>query len=367
MELYYVTTDAERLLRAKADHTHTPIGGTMELLPLCNMDCRMCYVRQTREEMERQGHMLSGNEWLEIAEQARGEGLLFLLLTGGEPLLYPEFEPLYTELSRMGLILSVNTNGTLIDEKWADFFAEHGCRRLNITLYGKDNATYQALCRNPKGFTQVINAAHLLKERNVAFRFTCSITPYNVGQLEDFYRIAEKMDAPLSVATYMFPPARRGREADSSRLTAEQSAQAMLHSYHLKNRNADLKLAAQATLAGLNNPPRLQKKEGFICHAGHSGFWMNWKGEMLPCGMFNEPKISLREHSFAECWNYIVQKCRELPKCAECLNCRKQNVCRPCPAHNYTETGSTSDRPGYLCRMTNEKIRLCEEIVSDEK
>lgn len=52
-------------------------------------------------------------------------GTLFLLLTGGEPLLFPDFKTLYLELRNMGMILTINTNGTLLGESWADFFAEY--------------------------------------------------------------------------------------------------------------------------------------------------------------------------------------------------------------------------------------------------
>ena len=52
--------------------------------------------------------------WLEVAEQARASGLLYLLLTGGEPFLWPDFWPLYERLTEMGFVLSINTNGSLI-------------------------------------------------------------------------------------------------------------------------------------------------------------------------------------------------------------------------------------------------------------
>ncbi|MGN0479535.1 MAG: radical SAM protein, partial [Hominenteromicrobium sp.] len=156
MELYHASTYAEQVLRAKADQNHIPLGGSLELLPLCNMDCKMCYVRKTKAEMDAEGRLLTCDEWLKIADEAVQEGLLFLLLTGGEPLLYPEFPRLYAALAQKGIILSVNTNGTLIDEAYAELFSQYGCRRLNITLYGKDDATYAELCRNPKGFTQVM-------------------------------------------------------------------------------------------------------------------------------------------------------------------------------------------------------------------
>ena len=103
----------EKHLISKAARSHTPINGSLELLPLCNMNCGMCYVRLSRPEMERQGHLHSAAEWISLARQMQKSGTLFLLLTGGEPLLFPDFKTLYLELRSMGMILTINTNGTL--------------------------------------------------------------------------------------------------------------------------------------------------------------------------------------------------------------------------------------------------------------
>ena len=59
--------------------------------------------------------MMTGGEWIRLAREARDQGMLYLLLTGGEPFLYPGFRELYEKLAGMGLILSINTNGALID------------------------------------------------------------------------------------------------------------------------------------------------------------------------------------------------------------------------------------------------------------
>ena len=363
MDLYDINNDIEKRMQERADREFIPVGGTLELLPLCNMSCKMCYVRQTKKEMDAQGRMLSCNEWLGIVRQAVDRGLLFLLLTGGEPLLYPDFKKLYVGLSQMGLVLSVNTNGTLLNEDWVKFFVQNGVRRLSITLYGADDATYDRLCGNPQGFTQLMRAADLLKKNDVPFRFTCSVTPYNVDQLGELYGIAEKYGVALDAATYMFPPARRRVKADNSRLTPVESARAQIRDFRMENKDKDMALTARVTLSKMKLPPRFENCEGFTCHAGKSGFWMNWKGEMLPCGMFNEPKISMLEHSFDTCWDYIVNVCKRIPKCEKCMKCEKQNICMACLAANYTETGSTSGCPEYLCERTDEQIRICEEIA----
>ena len=59
----------ERMMMQRAKKTRTPINGSLELLPLCNMNCDMCYVRLSKEEMDAQGRLRSLQEWLEIAGQ----------------------------------------------------------------------------------------------------------------------------------------------------------------------------------------------------------------------------------------------------------------------------------------------------------
>ena len=140
----------ERFFLQKARQQHIPITGALELLPLCNMNCDMCYVRLSRSEMECQGQLRTVDEWILLAQQMQKAGTLFLLLTGGEPLLFPDFKTLYLELRNMGMILTINTNGTLLGESWADFFAEYRPRRINITLYGADAASYNRLCITPR-------------------------------------------------------------------------------------------------------------------------------------------------------------------------------------------------------------------------
>ena len=95
-------------LHARACRTGTPLAGNFELTARCNFNCKMCYVHLTAEEQQRRGRELT-------ADQARSRGMLFLLLTGGEPLIRTDFRYLLTELKKMGLLVSVNSNGSLID------------------------------------------------------------------------------------------------------------------------------------------------------------------------------------------------------------------------------------------------------------
>ena len=102
----------------KASARKVPLSGTFELSPVCNFACKMCYVRKTPGQLQEEGKtLIPWQDWLELAEQCRGAGTLYLLLTGGEPFLYPGFRELYERLHAMGFLLSINTNGTLLDEE----------------------------------------------------------------------------------------------------------------------------------------------------------------------------------------------------------------------------------------------------------
>ena len=93
----------EKRLVDKANVAEIPISASFELTPLCNLKCDMCYVRMEVEEVKREGGIRTADEWLHTAEELRRLGTLFILLTGGEPLLYPGFADLYLRLKQMGL------------------------------------------------------------------------------------------------------------------------------------------------------------------------------------------------------------------------------------------------------------------------
>ncbi len=89
MELMEDGTTIEQQMFAMAAEKKVPLYGVLELLPLCNLNCDMCYVRMSREEMEEVGRLRTMEEWTKTAEDMMKAGTLFVLLTGGEPLLYP--------------------------------------------------------------------------------------------------------------------------------------------------------------------------------------------------------------------------------------------------------------------------------------
>ena len=371
MDSFSTTTKLEERLVISATRKRIPLGGSFELLPLCNMNCRMCFLRLSPEEMRAQGRLRTADEWLSLAREAKEAGMLFLLLTGGEPFMYPEFDRLYRGLSEMGLFLTLNTNGTLITEEYADLLAEHLPRRVNITLYGSSDEIYGQLCRNPHGFTQVMRAIHLLQERHVPVKLNGSLTPDNWEDLEKIQQIAHDLDIPLEVDSYMFPSSRKGvcKFDEKARLTPEKAAEG-----YVKIRQDELSEEAFRELAkamaecydkGVDFPGECDP-EPLPCRAGLSSFWINWQGMMTPCVFMDQPGIPVFECGFEKAWEYVKQERDKLFLPSECTKCGKRAFCTVCGACAYTETGDFQKRPDYMCAMTMEKLRLMAAYADEE-
>ncbi len=113
-----------------------------------------------------------------------------------EPLLFPDLKTLYLELRNMGMILTINTNGTLLGESWA--FCPYPPRRINITLYGADAQHLRPSVPFPQGFDQTLRAVRLLRARNVDVKISCSVTKKNP---QDFSRILPSDKSSVSLST----------------------------------------------------------------------------------------------------------------------------------------------------------------------
>ena len=354
----------EQLFCEKATLTHSPINGILELTPLCNMDCDMCFVRLDPGETAQKGGVRSRAEWISLAEEIRQAGTLFVLLTGGEPLLHPDFRSIYVALKKMGMILTINTNGTLIDEDWADFFAEYLPRRINITLYGKDENTYGKLCHYPEGYRRVRKALDLLMERHVDVKINGSITSGNIDDLSDLCSIANNLDTAWKFDTYMYP-ASRERSAGfniPSRLSPEQAAAARVRLMQMKEQDHFDK-AALDFLAKSSVPAGNAVSSTVKCRAGRSSYVINWQGKLRPCVMLSEPEADVFKLGFSAAWKEITDVVSGIRLSARCNSCTTRAVCQTCAACAVLETGSFDGIPEYMCRYTKETIRLLEQLA----
>lgn len=361
------TDTMETYLIQSASSQHVPINGSLELLPLCNMNCDMCYVRLSREEMERQGRLRTVEEWLKVANEMQEAGTLFLILTGGEPLLYPGFRELYLELRKLGMIITINTNGTLIDEDWADFFAKHPPRRINITLYGTNPETYRELCHYEAGYEKALRGIRLLRERNVDVKINGSLVRDNEMDVRTMIETARNLDAAVNIDTYMYPAVRERSKLfhEQSRLLPERAAHGRVECLRAERDPETFLQVARSVVQKAEQTAEGEAVPGTMrCQAGRTSFTINWQGKMRPCVMLTWPEAEVFETGFAKAWEKLQAGVRTITLSSKCSKCRLRELCDTCAACALYEGGAHDAVPEYMCRYTENFVEEMRKICT---
>lgn len=361
---------SDRLWR-KAGVGQIPLTGAFELLPICNLSCKMCYVRKSRAEVDAAGGLLSADEWLDFALQARDCGLLYPLLTGGEPFLRPDLCEIISGMQQMGLQVGINSNATLIDEPTARWLCKHRPTRINITLYGSSEESYQKLCGDGSAFGRVRKAVEYLKKYNVPVKFNSSITPENVGDMEEIISYAKGVGSPIQVATYMFPPIRcdAAMAGKNHRLSPEEAGLARVRADWLQNEPDWFRgqAARFSRFVPITDEMLASQGEGesreMSCRAGRCSFWLDWQGNMGNCGMYTSAKVPAKGRNFADVWKEVAELTAKVRYCPVCSNCPNRWFCHSCIAMVYCESGDQDGRPDYLCKMNAAAARYYQEYA----
>ncbi|MGM9588092.1 MAG: radical SAM protein [Candidatus Limivicinus sp.] len=352
-------------LSQRALEKRLPLSGTFELLPYCNMRCSMCYIVHDRPA-DWKDSLHSVDFWDGLLDQAIAQGMLYGLITGGEPLLYPGFHELMERINKKPIHLALNTNGTLLDWETVQWLATVPPGRLNISLYGGSNETYTRLCRNPRGFDQVTRAFALLNDYHIPYQVHATLTPENYGDFDEIIRVCNEFRAPLQMAYYMFPPYRKdkGLIPNEARFTPEKAAEVALRVLQHKNPDPhQRRMQLEANCACFTEPElfSLYGKRTIACRGGYSSFWVDWRGQLSGCGVHAAEHIDLTKVPFADAWKQVVASTEATQLSEKCQYCQYRCICPVCAAAAFCETREVDGTPDYLCRFCEVYAGLLKE------
>lgn len=344
----------KRTLCRQCANLGIPVSGIFELTPRCNLRCKMCYVRLTPEQMAPLGRELTAQEWISLAQQCKDAGLVFVLLTGGEPTLRKDFCEIYEQLTMMGLSIAINTNGTLITDEVKALWRRLPPAQVNITLYGVCEADYTALCGDGSAFLKVCEALDWLQSEGILVHLNTTIAPTNYKKWMELEEFAKKRGAELRMTSYCFPPTRRSECSactDFMRLEPEQAGELIVLDILYREGMESVKKRALNLGTPVQRSCELDVGDPIQCMAGRSQFWLTWHGRLTPCGMLSTPCISILEEGFLPAWEKLRAVCADIRLCPECTTCPEQTSCMNCAAVTFAETGRFDGKPEYMCRL----------------
>ena len=299
----------------------------------CNLSCTHCLGACSPSAETR----LDGDLILDLIDQARVLGAKHLTLSGGEPLLHPALkEAIRHGASRMKVQLA--TNGTLIDDGWAAFFAEVPIG-IQISLDGPTAEIHDAV-RGPGTFARTLEAIHRLRRAGLAGRLTVASTlmERTIDAVEEMAALARTMEIPF----LRFLPLRRsGRAREGwSALEPQRAIERVSRFYDRVRQGAFEETPGLRVNSGLSGfvPQPSEDETGTTtwCPVG-TGLLIEAGGEAYPCSLLQRPEFLLgdvRRQRLSEiiespAWKGIVRtlyaRRDRIESCAACL---WKNLCQ---------------------------------------
>lgn len=325
----------------KALSERIPLGGSIEPTLRCNLKCAHCYVTcdPNRKEM-------TYKEICHILDEITEAGCLWLLITGGEPLVRNDFLDIYTYAKKKGLIITLFTNGTLITPQIADYLRDWPPFSVEITLYGITKEIYEKVTGVSDSFHRCMKGIHLLLERKIPIALKTMVMTLNKDEIWNIKKYIEDLGLEFRFDPVLNPRLDGSREPCELRVTPEEV---------IKFDLADERRvkAWKEFYENFRGSPGTDKL--YPCGGGLISFHIDPYANLSLCIMSRLSIYNLCKGSFREGWYDFIPKVRaQKPKGKyKCAKCELFSLCGQCPGWAQLENGNPESPVEYLCRITH--------------
>ncbi len=342
--------------KGMATAVEPPFLVALNLTRRCNLTCAHCYldagVRLDGAPDELKTAEVTGL----LDEIAALSDETMVGLTGGEPLLRPDFLDLARHATGLGLMVVVGTNGMLLSEARVGALQQAGVQAVGISLDSLDPDYHDDFRGRAGAWERTMNGIDACRRAGLMFQLHFSVTDDNAEELDAMIAFAREAGAAVLNVFFLVCTGRGetvtniscdtyervlARLAEAARDETELLVRARC-APHFKRMALEMDPPLPVTLA--------QGYEAGGCLAGTRYCRVTPEGELTPCPYMELSVGSLRESGFAELW-------REAPAFAQlraprlegrCGACEYAKLCGGCRARPLARDGNMMGED-FLC------------------
>ncbi len=345
------TCTAHKLFARLRGKESRPLSAmSIELTRRCNFNCQHCYCVLHPNHPQRIQE-LSRTQWKSIFDQFSEMGVMDLTITGGEPLLHPEFISIWKAAKNRGFLVTLFTNGSMLDSSLAAFLSEWTPVKVSITLYGASEETYRQVTRRSGMFDTTLKNIKTLHRLGVPLELKGVFSTINWSDFNAVKSLAKEFSE-----TFMWDAQLMGSFAECTNLPltlridpAEYVQKEFSDPDRLPFlRNGNWKPATEA------------KGALFRCGVGLSSAHIDPYGNMQPCLPLEKLKYCVLEGSVKEGWNQGIPELLGSipPKPSPCQSCESIEICAFCPGFASLEQVSPEGPIPYKCALADQRAKV---------
>jgi AdoMet-dependent heme synthase len=351
---------------------HQVYSVSWNLTQRCNLQCAHCYMSAfTGADTSRE---LSTGECRRVIDEiAVANPNVFLILTGGEPLLRKDIFDIAACGADKGFTVVLGTNGVLLRESQARQMRQSGIQGASISLDSTDPDKHDTFRHLPGAWRGAVRATEVLRAEGLDFSLHTSITSWNVEEIPAMIELAAELGA--KVLNFFFL-VRTGRGEGITDITPEQYEQILTYLARIQGLGGAVDGGSSERVSVFERPedpwtvpagrsggliirakcapffrrilytldaksPLLQNYAHGSCPAGKAYCRIMPEGEVTPCPYMPLVAGNLRESSFAEIWHgaEVFQDLREPHLGGRCGPCEFSKICGGCRCRAYATYG----------------------------
>jgi radical SAM protein with 4Fe4S-binding SPASM domain len=346
-------------LNKKIEEERIPFSGSISPTHRCNLRCIHCYLGPHSSSRPINPEELNTGQIRSLLDEITEAGCLFLLITGGEPLLRKDFPEIFRHAKGNGLIPTVFTNGTLITESVAELFRELPPYSVEISLYGATASTYETITGVKGSYELCMRGIQLLLINGINVQLKTMLMTLNSHEFFAMKDAANHRGVRFRFDAALFSCLNGDKTPLSFRVPPEDAVQKEFSDPARYKNWQDQVMRQKETLV---------TDDLYICGAGSSTFHIDPYGNLQPCLMTHTIRYNLPAGNFLSGWYNIQREIRE-KKVSEdfpCKGCGKVRYCNYCPAFFLLENGKNDSRSEYLCRLGSLRYDRLHHIIRNE-
>ncbi|MEU6709573.1 radical SAM protein [Streptomyces wuyuanensis] len=183
------------------------VRASYEINKGCDYDCPHCFLGQKKFEG------ITAQQKLRLLEIMRDAGVVWLQITGGEPLIDRHFPLVYQSAQDLGMMVAISSNGSQLHKPAIlDLLTRHRPYRLTLSVYGATAETYDGFTRNRGAFERFSRGLAAAQNNGLPVRLNVIVGEHNAHELEEMKALAQRHGFPHQVYTNMSPTIDGGAE-----------------------------------------------------------------------------------------------------------------------------------------------------------
>jgi len=339
--------DFIRQFNIKTTKLRVPLNGSIDLTSRCNLGCIHCYVGPQKGDGS---HEMDTGRWFSLIDEMADAGCLYLLVTGGEPMLRGDFADIYLYIRKKGILPTVFTNGTLITGDILRLFREYPPESVEISIYGATAGTYETITGVRGSFDKCMTGISGLLGNRTEVRLKTILMTLNRHEFYDMENLARSWGLRFRFDACIFPRLSGDRSPLELRVTPGEA---------VEKEFSDSERVRSWTEYSARFSGVLQPETLYMCGAGVTSFHVDACGNLKPCLLTTGLTYDLKQGDFMAGWTDIMPRLHEKrPGPAfPCSRCERWAFCSFCPAFFGLENLKEDVCSEYICAMGAQRFK----------